>query len=61
MTTSPVRHCRHCYGDCAGGCLLPGDMGLCIHKSVPQRSPREWLALLRTRRFWRRAFLGVRR
>jgi len=25
-----VRHCRHCWGDCLGDCLL-GDTGLCIH------------------------------
>ncbi len=25
-----VRHCRHCWGDCLGGCLLD-DTGLCIH------------------------------
>jgi hypothetical protein len=61
MVTSPARHCRHCYGDCDGGCLLPGGEGLCIHSPVPHRSPREWLGLLRTRRFWRRFFLGVQR
>ena len=26
-----VRHCRHCWGDCLGGCLLDDDTGLCIH------------------------------
>ena len=25
-----VRHCRHCWGDCLGECLL-GDTGMCIH------------------------------
>ena len=25
-----VRHCRHCWGDCLGDCLLD-DTGLCIH------------------------------
>ena len=25
-----VRHCRHCWGDCLGGCLLD-DTDLCIH------------------------------
>jgi len=61
MVTSQVRHCRHCYGDCGGGCLLPGDTGLCIHNPVPRRPPGEWLGLLRTRGFWRRLFLGVLR
>ena len=28
MTT--IRHCRHCWGDCLGGCLLD-DTGTCIH------------------------------
>jgi hypothetical protein len=27
-----ARHCRHCYGDCPGTCLLPGTGGLCIHQ-----------------------------
>ena len=30
----PYRHCRHCYGDCPGDCLLPGDTGMCIHGRV---------------------------
>jgi hypothetical protein len=33
-----VAHCRHCFGDCGGGCLLPGGGGLCIHKPVPKRT-----------------------
>jgi hypothetical protein len=49
-----VAHCRHCFGDCDGDCLLPGGGGLCIHKPVPKRTLGEWLALLRTRRFWSR-------
>jgi hypothetical protein len=53
-----VRHCRHCLGDCSGDCLLPGDQGLCIHDRVPRRSAREWLVLLRTRRFWHRVLFG---
>lgn len=53
----PTSHCRHCLGDCAGECLLPG--GLCVHKPVPRRSAREWLVLIRTRGFWR-WFFGVR-
>jgi hypothetical protein len=54
----PARHCRHCLGDCSGRCLLPGDQGLCIHSPVPRMSAREWLNLVRTRRFWRRALFG---
>jgi hypothetical protein len=57
--TPVVPHCRHCYGDCAGGCLLPGGTGLCIHKPVPTRTVSARLKLLRTRRFWRRVFWGV--
>jgi hypothetical protein len=39
-----VRHCRHCWGDCLGGCLLD-DTGLCIHNEN-SRMMRQ----LRTRR-----------
>ena len=39
-------------------CLLPGGQELCIHKPVPRRSAREWLFLLRTRRFWHRILWG---
>jgi len=53
-------HCRHCYGDCSGGCLLPGGEGRCIHKPVPKRPAGERLTLLGTKRFWRRVFWGVR-
>jgi hypothetical protein len=52
-------HCRHCYGDCGGGCLLPGGGGLCIHMPAPKLTAGRRLALLRTRRFWRRVFRGV--
>jgi hypothetical protein len=24
MSMPRARHCRHCWGDCAGDCLLPG-------------------------------------
>ena len=57
---SVLAHCRHCYGDCGGGCLLPGGGGGCIHKPVPKRTVGERLTLLRTKRFWRRVFWGVR-
>jgi hypothetical protein len=53
-------HCRHCYGDCGGGCLLPGDQGLCIHSPVPRRGLRAWLGSMGTRGFWRRFFGGLR-
>ena len=53
-----VTHCRHCYGDCGGGCLLPGGGGLCLHKPVPKRTAGEWLMMLRTRQFWLRAVRG---
>lgn len=59
----PIRHCRHCWGDCGSTCLLPGELGqqgLCIHKPLPRRPPREWLRVMGTRRFWRGLFLGVR-
>jgi hypothetical protein len=54
-----VAHCRHCFGDCPGDCLLPGGGGLCIHKPFPKMTLGERLALLRTRRFWRRVFRGT--
>ena len=45
-----VRHCRHCWGDCPGGCLLPDGSGACIHRlarmSLRQRV-QLWLALRR--------------
>jgi hypothetical protein len=48
-----VRHCRHCWGDCSGGCLLDDD-GMCIHNAyvrlVRRRRPRvlspAWLRML---------------
>ena len=40
------RHCRHCWGNCDGECLLPGDTGACIHvPSMPLRR-RVWLRLV---------------
>jgi hypothetical protein len=57
---SAAGHCRHCYGDCGGRCLLPGDGGRCIHKPTPTLTPGQWLALWRTRRFWRRVLRGDR-
>ena len=54
-----VAHCRHCFGDCGGGCLLPGGGGACIHKPVPKRTLGERLALLRAPGFWSRVFRGT--
>ena len=46
------RHCRHCWGDCDGDCLLPGGSGGCIHRG-PRRSLRQqfllWLVWRRRR------------
>jgi hypothetical protein len=50
-------HCRHCYGNCPGNCLLPG--GGCIHKPAPLTVAQR-LRLWRTRAFWRRVIHGVR-
>ena len=55
-----IRHCRHCWGDCHGECLLPGDLGLCIHKPNRRLTAREWMLVVPTRRFWRRVFWGDR-
>jgi hypothetical protein len=50
---SQARHCKHCWGDCLGTCLLPGDEGRCIH-NISQGPPlRDWPRLMRTRSFWR--------
>jgi hypothetical protein len=55
-----ARHCRHCWGDCPGDCLMPGEMGLCIHKPNRRLTNHERMLLLVDRRFWRRVFWGVR-
>jgi hypothetical protein len=59
-----VRHCRHCWGNCAGDCLFPGaegDAGLCIHRPYP-RLPLPWrdrVRLVVNRQFWRRILWGI--
>jgi hypothetical protein len=53
-------HCRHCYGDCPGTCLLPGGGGLCIHQPVPKLTVGQRLTLMRTRGFWHRVLRGTR-
>jgi len=48
-----TRHCKHCWGDCPGDCLLPGEQGLCIHIISLGPPLRYWPRLMLTRRFWR--------
>lgn len=50
-------HCRHCYGDCSGTCLVD-DAGHCIHGSGPRLPLSLHWRLLTTRRWWRRVFWG---
>lgn len=60
MVTRP-RHCRHCWGDCPGDCLLPGpagDAGLCIHRPNPRLSWPDRLRLVTVPGFWHRFFWG---
>jgi hypothetical protein len=55
---SVTRHCRHCWGNCPGNCLVPGQPGACIH--APAKLPLSTrVMLLGSRRFWRRVFWGV--
>jgi hypothetical protein len=35
MTT--IRHCRHCWGNCLGDCIMD-DTGRCIHE-ISRRAP----------------------
>jgi hypothetical protein len=47
------RHCRHCWGNCAGDCLIAGQEELCIHgwaRKPPPLSRRLRLALWKLRR-----------
>jgi hypothetical protein len=63
-----VRHCRHCWGDCPGDCLL-GDAGMCIHNRdrklgqaaavmVGGTRGRMRARLLVNRGWWRRVLWG---
>jgi hypothetical protein len=54
-----VRHCRHCWGDCLGECLL-GDTGMCIHGRNSRTAPRMRAQWLLSRKWWRRVFWGTR-
>jgi hypothetical protein len=57
-----IRHCRHCWGDCAGDCLFPGaagDAGLCIHRPHPRLPWRDRVRLLAAWSFWRRFLWGT--
>jgi hypothetical protein len=54
-----VCHCKHCWGDCDGTCLFPGDQGLCIHKPYQKLTLRD-VRVAGFRRMWRRVFWGVR-
>jgi hypothetical protein len=51
-----IRHCRHCWGNCLGECLL--ESVRCIHgwNEKPSRQFR-WQLLL-TRRWWRLVLWG---
>jgi hypothetical protein len=56
------RHCKHCWTDCDGTCLLPGaagEAGLCIHKPIPKLPFRQRAMLLGQRRFWHRVLTGT--
>ena len=60
MSGFPPRHCRHCWGNCPGNCLLPG-LDVCVHDAGrgPKMPLRLWVRAVGTRRFWRRVLLGV--
>jgi hypothetical protein len=44
-----IRHCRHCWGNCPGDCLVPGGQGMCIHGFVPDIPLRRRLRM----RLWK--------
>jgi hypothetical protein len=54
-----ARHCRHCMGDCGGGCLI-SQPGRCIH-GWNGKHPRQfsWQLLL-NRRWWHRVLWGTK-
>ena len=57
-----TRHCRHCWGNCDGDCLLPGpagEAGLCIHNPNPRLPWRDRFLLVTVKGFWRRFFWGT--
>ena len=51
-----IRHCRHCWGDCPGDCLV-GESGQCIH-GWNEKPPRQLGKKLLSRRWWHRVFWG---
>ena len=54
-----VRHCRHCWGDCLGDCLLD-DTGTCLH-NVHTRKMRQTRARRLLSPAWlRMLFRGAR-
>src|SRR6266852_3465714 len=59
LDMTAVRHCRHCWGDCLGECLL-GDTGMCIHGRNSRMTPRMRAQWLLRRKWWRRVFWGAR-
>jgi hypothetical protein len=53
-----ARHCRHCLGDCPGGCLI-GQSGRCLH-GWNGKHPRQFTyQLLLTRNWWHRVIYRV--
>jgi len=50
------RHCRHCWGNCGGYCLL--DDGTCIHGWNGHRPRHHTWRVLLTRRLWNRVLWG---
>ena len=53
-----VRHCRHCWGNCLGDCVLDYSAGMCIHGrdgAKRMRMQPQWLV---NRRWWRWVLWG---
>jgi hypothetical protein len=54
-----VRHCRHCWGDCLGDCLLD-DTDLCIHNVDSRMMSQLRRRRLRNPMWLLRLFRGAR-